>query len=80
MNTRMKKISYCREDDIEGYTPEITGDADEGFVVMNCPELGEEYLPKTGESRSIYWLPGVGFIVAGGLLLLALRRKARSEG
>jgi|GEM_PF-6548735 len=76
-----KKISYTvEEDDIEGYTPEITGDADEGFVVMNCPELGEEYLPKTGESRSIYWLPGVGFIVAGGLLLLALRRKARSEG
>ncbi len=76
-----KKISYTvEEDDIEGYTPEITGDADEGFVVMNCPELGEEYLPKTGESRSIYWLPGAGFIVAGGLLLLILWRKARSEG
>ncbi len=73
-------VYTVREDDVEGYAPEISGDAVEGFAVTNCPGPGEESLPKAGESRSIYWLPGAGFIVAGGLLLPAYRRKARLEG
>ncbi|HHW93680.1 MAG TPA: Cna B-type domain-containing protein, partial [Clostridiaceae bacterium] len=78
------KIVYTvQEQDIAGYTAEVTGNADKGFVVRNCPVLGEkdDKVPTTGESKSIYWMLGIGLLVvgAGALLLIILRKKAKPK-
>lgn len=74
------KIVYTiEEEEIEGYTYDITGDSGEGFVVMNCPVLGAETFFGNDDSKSIYWLSGaVLIVVVGGLLLLAFLRDAEA--
>ncbi|HHW94100.1 MAG TPA: Cna B-type domain-containing protein [Clostridiaceae bacterium] len=82
------KIDYTvEEDEVEGYTAEETaGNMDEGFVIRNCPVLGEKTddgsIPKTGESMGIYWIVGIGLMITSvvTLFFLVLRQKGTLKG
>ena len=72
-----KKIVYTiREEVVEGYSSEITGNQVDGFVVTNThkpktpptPETPPTYeTPKTGDDTNIALYAGVGLV---GLLVL----------
>ncbi|WP_159459164.1 Cna B-type domain-containing protein, partial [Helcococcus massiliensis] len=80
-----KKIVYTiREEKVEGYTSEITGNQADGYVVTNThkpttpptPEMPPK-TPKTGDDTNIALYAGVGLV--GLIVLLFISYKKRNK-
>ena len=88
------EIKYTiSEDDVEGYTSKISGDAESGYTVTNTkketqetdpkkpttPTVRSSNSPKTGDNSNIA-LWAVIMLISGGLLLFLFYRRRRRSG
>ena len=79
-----EKITYeIKEVSVEGYTTEITGDVEEGFVITNTfiehahdgaslPSIG-------GIGTTIFYAVGGIMVLAAAVVLITRRRMAKEE-
>lgn len=77
-------VYTVREDEVKGYTSEISGDAEKGFVITNRHEVvppKKDETPKTGDNEN----PGIYLVTLGGSAALVYyaylaRKRDKAQG
>ncbi|MGY3776363.1 Cna B-type domain-containing protein [Helcococcus sueciensis] len=71
-----KKIVYTiREEKVKGYTSEITGNQEDGFVITNTHKPKTPPIPKTGDDTNIALYTGVGLVGLIVLLFISYKKQ-----